>query len=93
MGTRNLKAFLDCDFYSLDPRTLRQYHLSNSLTTRPYYQCQGRHPGILGALRCLPEMFATCRRSAVTSVKTIRFTMAQAAYVMRRDPKAKVRSH
>ena len=90
MGATTLRAFLDCDFYSLDLRTLKNSHLRDSLTTRSYFRCQNRRPGLVGVVRCLPLMFTGCRRAAVTSAKTIRFRMTQAARQLREDPKVKV---
>ncbi|KAK7089270.1 hypothetical protein V1264_024795 [Littorina saxatilis] len=88
--TGHVKAFLDCDFGSLDPSTLIQYHLKNSLTTSAYHQCMTQNSGIVGSIRCLPKMVTPCRKANVTVVKTIRFSMAQAARLVQLDPTVKV---
>ena len=90
VGARTLQAFLDCDLRSLDLGTLTHFHLVDSVSTRPYFQCLREHPGLFGITRCLPLMFKTCRSAAVTSVKTIRFRMAQAARLLRDDSTVKV---
>ena len=90
VGARTLQAFLDCDLQSLDLGTLTHFHLVDSVSTRPYFQCLREHPGLFGITRCLPLMFKTCRSAAMTSVKTIRFRMTQAARQLRDDSMVKV---
>ena len=85
-----MQAFLDCDLRSLDLGTLTHFHLVDSVSTGPYFQCLREHPGLFGITHCLPLMFKTCRSAAVTSVKTIRFRMAQAARLLRDDSMVKV---
>ncbi|KAK7492743.1 hypothetical protein BaRGS_00016048 [Batillaria attramentaria] len=62
----------------------------SSETTKTFFSCFKKRPGISGTLACLPSVARPCRAAKVTSVKTIRFFMKQAAKLVKDDPKVKV---
>ncbi|KAK6180895.1 hypothetical protein SNE40_008861 [Patella caerulea] len=87
---RLLNAFLTCTFSQVDMATLLQYHVRNSLTTLPFYNCTRQYRGILGLFRCLPHLYERCQRSPVSIAKTIRTRMQTAVEMLQSNPKLKI---
>nr|KAG5703751.1 hypothetical protein BaRGS_009549 [Batillaria attramentaria] len=91
LQTQVTKAYLDCRFGALNLRAFYDASfLSVGKKTKPFIDCRRNHQGIMGILGCLPLLQHPCAAARVTSLKTIRLSMEQAASLAKSDPKVKV---
>ncbi|XP_050407523.2 carbohydrate sulfotransferase 1 [Patella vulgata] len=90
LSKRLLNAFLTCKFSQADMATLIQFHLRNSLTTIPFYNCTRQYKGIFGVFRCLPHLYERCLRSRITITKTIRTRMQTGVEMLQSNPNLKI---
>ncbi|XP_050407511.2 carbohydrate sulfotransferase 4 [Patella vulgata] len=87
---KTLDNLLNCRFTLMDIASFYNAHLDRSRSTKQFYYCSYRLPGVFGIITCLSFLYNHCLKASVTVIKTIRLPMKWAPVLMMKNPGLKV---
>ncbi|XP_048238529.1 carbohydrate sulfotransferase 3-like isoform X1 [Haliotis rufescens] len=87
---KTVEEIWNCSFENIDLDTLTQFHMQESKTTKAYFKCTQRNPGVNGIVACLPDLKDLCRSRRINSQKVVRLPLRLVSPLMQKYPDLKI---